>query len=550
MDALRSSRAARMTRSIGPVAGAIALATALTLWRTWPLASMLGAGAPTLTYFDWIYTSWTLAWQVHAIAIGAPLAAANIYHPAPDALFYGPLCTGLLPLFAPVYWASGNALLAVEVAYLFAVMLTGVSVHLVVRAWTRSWAAGAVAVATLFACDGSIAMTAPAPQWAALAFFAPLVWALDRASTWRGAAIVALLATAQCLTEPVYVAPAVIGLVCAAGVLRLFATKTRPTGIRLLVAAAASVALLLPLVIGFLRVRLANPALAAQTLWPTTEYVASPTEVAAVWLQNLPQELPLRFLVPALAAVALIRAFDRSRATTVHAITWLDAGLLAVLPFALWLAAIALASVTGFETLPLLLRVPERLVLGGFIGVALVGGLAWHSIASAAAAHGGRLAIAAPIFGAALALLWHGLVLPPLALPIFPERGAQPTVAALLRTGSGPVLELPSDPWAMHRSLSHWRPLLNGYASFWPAGWDARMEDAARLPDGAALARLVQSTGLATVVVRVSQLPVAERARWKLPLEPRVAGLVLVAQEGDVLVFDVDAAAVRAAAGG
>ena len=64
--------------------------------------------------------------------------------------------------------------------------------------------------------------------------------------------------------------------------------------------------------------------------------------------------------------------------------------------------------------------------------------------------------------------------------------------------------------WAMYRSLSHWRPLLNGYASYWPAGWKERMADATRLPDAAVLARLVRDTGVTTIIVRTLALPVAE----------------------------------------
>jgi hypothetical protein len=52
-----------------------------------------------------------------------------------------------------------------------------------------------------------------------------------------------------------------------------------------------------------------------------------------------------------------------------------------------------------------------------------------------------------------------------------------------LRARQGPVLELPSwDPAigkpglranavAMYRATEHWRPLLNGYSSYWPAGY-------------------------------------------------------------------------------
>jgi hypothetical protein len=307
---------------------------------------------------------------------------------------------------------------------------------------------------------------------------------------------------------------------------------------------------LLPLMIGFVRVRLANPVLMTQTLWRNAAFSAAGTDIATGWLQNLPHELPYWFLVPAVVGAAVARDFDRSRATAVHAAAWLNAGLLAVLPFALRVAAPALATVPGFEALGQLVRVPQRLALGSFVGVALVGGLAWGEVASATRARGRRWAVAALALAAALPLVWHCLVLPRLGLPVIREPDTKPIETALLRMGNGPVLELPADVWEMYRSLSHWRPLVFGYASYWPAGWDERIRDAARLPDPAVLARLVRATGLTTIVVRVSKLPPAQRARWKLPLEPPVPGLVPVLQGGDVLIFDVVAADVLAAAGG
>lgn len=97
--------------------------------------------------------------------------------------------------------------------------------------------------------------------------------------------------------------------------------------------------------------------------------------------------------------------------------------------------------------------------------------------------------------------------------------------------------------WAMLRSLRHGRPLLNGYASYYPAGWDTRMATAGRLSDAKALASLVRETGVTTIVVRLDSLPELVQSRWQLPLSPPMPGLVPVRTLNDVLVFRVDARA-------
>ncbi len=535
--------------ALGSVAAAGALSSAFVVWRTWPLAMALDA-SDQVPQFDWLYATWTLAWQIHAMTLGMSPAAANIYHPATDALYYGPLCTGLMPIFAPVYLWSGNPLLAIKLSYLIALTLTGMSVHLVVRAWTRSWTAGAVAVATLFACDRPIAVPMWAPQWAALAFFAPLVWAIGRARTWRGVALVALLAAAQSVTEPVYVAPAVLAVVTSAALARVFDRRTRPSAVRLLIGAVGSVVLILPIMSGYLRVRGANPHLDTQSVF------AIPAEYAIYFtkphIPPLPHDVPALFLALALVVVALTRRLMRSGLTSARSAAWLDAGLLAVVPFAIAIALPCVAIVLGREGLGVL-RAPDRLFLGGFVGVALVAGLAWSDLVLAACESRRPLVQAILPLAALVLLFWCLVRLPRAQLWVRPEPRTLRVATPLLRVGTGPVLHLPVEPlssdhvWPMYQSLLHWRPLLNGYASYWPAGWKERMADAAKLPDADALARLVRSTGLSTIVVTMSDLPPAARERWRQSVDPPVPGLVPVLNTNEVLIFDVVAADALAA---
>ena len=78
---------------------------------------------------------------------------------------------------------------------------------------------------------------------------------------------------------------------------------------------------------------------------------------------------------------------------------------------------------------------------------------------------------------------------------------------AVLREPGGALLELPTAPGplhhvdAMHRAMSHGRPILNGFHGYWPSTFPHFMALACRLPDPDALATLRREAGLELVLV-------------------------------------------------
>jgi hypothetical protein len=136
-----------------------------------------------------------------------------------------------------------------------------------------------------------------------------------------------------------------------------------------------------------------------------------------------------------------------------------------------------------------------------------------------------------------------------------PSSGAE---LAALRAGRGTVLELPIGPLqvdtesharAMYRSTRHWRTLLNGYASYYPATFPARVDLARRTPDADALAELRRDAGLETIVVRTEPSQHGDAAkfaklhqlwlsRWRpLVIKGAVPGLRIVYEDRDVMVL-------------
>ena len=548
-------------------------------WLTWPLAGSLSSALPCPTRIfmhDIYYSTWVLAHESHAL-LTAPwrIADANIFHPTPSALFYGPAALGALPLFAPVFLATGNPTLAINVTFLVGLALTGAAMHVVVRRWTGSDLAGVVGAATLLANQWVIWGFVPtAPHWAALELL-PLIAFVAAAPfpSMRAALRLLPLLVLQCLTDLVYVAPAVLGPLGALAAIRILRRDTRAAAVRLAAVLALTLPALLPVYRGYLGVGAANPNLSTQTWWAVTE-------------NTFPAPLPDRFLggnsplvltpvAMALVGLGALVALGRRRAGAAapvpggwaHGALWVVVGAVLSLPALVTMAGALYRTPLGYLAMWAApyrtIRVSSRLGVAGLVGLGILSGVAFGEIASLiatrlrrpAAAHVGRGALAAVVLG----LVYHayatnyGSLHQPGPMPAAYPLCAAPTVPAALlpplRASHEPLLEVPLAPGAafvvndhaaaMYHSIAHWRPLLNGYSSYWPADFPQRMADVARLPDPVALDRLVQTTGLAMVWLHAARLPPAARAAWSAPPGDGAHRLQLVARSGTELLYAV-----------
>src|SRR5262245_21750071 len=219
-------------RATGGIATSVRALSVLSLYigivavRWWPLPLHLGDQLPYIPQFecDRLYSTWALAWSSHALGTHpGRLADANIYVPARDALFYGPTSFGALVLFAPAYLLSGSPIVAINITFLAGIALTAWLLHLVVHRWARSHLAGMVAASTLLANVWLTRTFVPTTPHLAVLQYWPLIIAAAAAPVASLGATVTLwaLALAQCLTDVVYVAPALLGPLALLGVVRL-----------------------------------------------------------------------------------------------------------------------------------------------------------------------------------------------------------------------------------------------------------------------------------------------------------------------------------------
>jgi hypothetical protein len=143
----------RLLAALAPFALAVGGAVLV----TWPLALhvsdhvvvprfFIGFGAVPTSPDTYLHL-YILAWVHHALVTGAPLFDANIMYPATGTLAGSEHMLGHWPLYAPVYAAGANRVLAYNWILLSSFVLNALAVHALVRRWTGSAPAGLVAAA-------------------------------------------------------------------------------------------------------------------------------------------------------------------------------------------------------------------------------------------------------------------------------------------------------------------------------------------------------------------------------------------------------------------
>ena len=215
-------------------------------------------------------------------------------------------------------------------------------------------------------------------------------------------------------------------------------------------------------------------------------------------------------------------------------------------------------------------RVPQRYGVATLIGFAMLTGVGFAQCTGELQRRIRRPVLTA-LLAAFAAVAMYVERRPQLQIPL-PIVSAAPYRSSLLyavRRTDGPLLELPvvgvpnalpdlrakfvfaeAHARSMCRSIFHWRPILNGYSSYWPVGFPERMELATRLPDPDALESLRRLSGLRSILVRLPELSPTDQRTWLRLADGRGRpDLVLVARDQDELLFDVKAAGASATRG-
>ncbi len=553
--------------------GYLLLAVAL----TWPLARHATTHvvhAQIAAFGDPWVLAWSLAWLTRTL-IGHP--HGGIYHPTPDAAFYGEIGIGALPLYAPPFLLTGNPVLAVNVVFLGGLALTAWSLHRAVARWTGSAIAGTLSGWTFLCCPFAAWAWGPSAVNYVTLWYWPWIVVLAATTTPRvgSTALLAALVFLQGLSSG-YVAAALAGPMVLLATWRLVRGASRVAGWHLLAALGLAVIGWSAVYAPYVRVRLADPDLMRRTLYPF--FAALPAPVRLFEAGEPSGVAPAAFaLIVAGGVVALVRG-------TPHAAAWLD-GLLWTLA-ALVLALPPRADVLGHAVLTPIgwlaaagvpidaVRDDGRRGLAALVALCMLAGIGWAELRRWHAS-------AVPLAVVAAAGIAYGLVRPverlaapaptPGRYPLLEVRAArriESPVMDVLRRPGGPLLELPTAPGpivhadAMHRAAVHGRALLNGQQGYWPAGFAERMALACRLPDEDTLAALRRETGVELILVHLAGVPFGapigpyacppralgapaapgaawNRATWEAIARDGHPSLALVVRDGDDLLFRV-----------
>lgn len=541
------------------VAGAYGAAL---LWQSWPLAAHVasalidpsqgGGGLGAWSRIDIDLNLWIVAWVAHALwHRPSALFEGNVFHPAPDTLTASEHMLGLQPIAAPIFWATGNAVLTYNVTTLAIVWLTALCTFVAVRSWTRN-AAVAFLAGAVFAFAPRVSGDFLRINYSAISLFPLVTWLAWRASRRPRATTLAALAatTALQIAAGIYVTfELFFWMIALAPALVLEARRggrSFPTGPLAVMAAGAIVTT--PLLVPYVRVRSFGG-------FPDFEralaIVVGTSPTLGTALSWLPQELGWPIV-----ALAVVGVFGRGLPSRRLRLAVLAAGGLGfVLSCGTSLPGLyrfLMDVVPGFATI----RAPSRFFVLPLLAAALLASFGAADLSRALRHRVGRerarvatMARAVIVVAALPFLVRPGA--PAVKLAEVPAPGAWDAYRWLAEHGDGGVLlELPVYRSPLERGLLlatgrymvgstvHWLPLVNAYSGHPPPSAHLLSTLGSRLPDEQAFASLCSLVRLRWIVAHLD-LMLGQREAWereadRLPLR-------IAARFGDDVVYEVTA---------
>jgi hypothetical protein len=523
-------------------AAVVASYAALVVWLTWPLAEHAATNYPmtvVTSSADIPLVTWAAAHETRTLFSGpAALADAGIYHPTPNSLYYGEAGFGVLPLFAPVFLATGNPTLAMNIVFLGGVVLTAAAIHAAAHRWTESHAGGFVAGVTFVTTPWVLWSWMPSAPNYAVVFYLPFIMLLAASvtPTWRTTIGLGILIALQGLST-LYLAVATCVPLAMLAAFRCTRGTTRIAGLRLAASVAMASLLLVPPYWGYLQLRRANPNLEKQSIYAGQRFL--PTSLPGDLFSVLrPTALPIAALAIVAAGLLCRSIAPTPDDTTRRREGWRHAGLWAIA--GLYLSLRPHVVIDGMPvTLPHVVLAPVYAALRGahrlgvttLIAGSLLAGIAYvECVARLPSRHAALGRVVSLVSVVALLLLTYFQPMPAFSRMLDP-RHEYPTVGAPIagpiyaeiERSHGALLELPVCPSAtshavaMYLSIGHRRPLLNGYNGYYPADFAGRMALACRLPDPEALAELARTTDLEMILVHTPFLGTSRRVRARAP---------------------------------
>lgn len=529
------------------LAWTFALLVVLTAIMTWPQAGQMGSvpdeGDPLLN-------TWALSWVAHQLPIApARLFHANIFYPERYTLLYSESLVAPALTVAPLSWLGVPPVIVYNVAFLLALVFSGVGVALLVLELTGVTSAavlsGIVFAFLPFRMDHYSHMQLQQTQWIPMA-----LWALHRTidtGRKRDAVLLGVFAALQllsCVYFGLFLIPYMATVaavlffartrVAAQGADVAFIVNRRFATTRLLAACVAAVAYLAlagPLGIAYVRAsevvgeRSADEAIAGSAV--PANYLGAPRN--STLYKNVLASFgdEEKRLFPGFVVVVLAIAGLRRRLTAAQ-LAYVAALLVA---FDLSLGFNGLTFEPLFHLVGPFrgLRVPAR--MGLFVGLSL-SVLAGYGVARLGARirSAGLRRTSVAVACALILMESRSDTMTLQAIPSSPPEIYADLMADIGDSPTAAIVEFPqasSMPTYMYYSTFHWQNLLNGYSGFFPPSYIDLVYRLESFPDADSLDAL-RRRGTRYVVVHEQLMPPDRYERIVTSAE-RSADLSLVA---------------------